>query len=317
MRKPGESCCCIFMVLFAAASLPLTLRAQNTVFFSPSDPGQTKSVAEWGVDTAWPSFDNVRQSIAHIGAANIDVVRLTFHPAYPLTPNGDGSYSLSATAKGFIDNQLALAAMAGAKPLTLLPGEFGPTFDATHWLRTIKSTQEYINSRPGFTTTPIKSIEVFNEPDFWVGQGTAVDLNNLIAQLQSYPVFQNTDFPAGSTLNSNNAAAWFNTVPAATQGSSHLLGGTMTSYVNFMEHVKNTGKEFVNPELHSLGEAMIGAEHGMTSGIFWGDVLRARGLFVQASDGKRLSYYEDLGRQSAAARPAVGRPSRRGRRQRP
>ena len=75
----------------------------------------------------------------------------------------------------------------------------------------------------------------------------------------------------------------------------------MTSWVNFIEHVKSTGKPFVNPELHSLGEAIVGAEHGMVSGIFWGDVLRARGLFVQASDGKRLGYAEDLGRQSAAA----------------
>jgi hypothetical protein len=217
----------------------------------------TKSVAEWGVDTAWPSFDNVRQSVANLGASNVDVVRLTFHPAHPLTDNGDGTFELSATAKGFIDNQLALATMAGSKPLALLPGEFGPVFDATHWLRTIKATQEYINSWPGFATTQIKSIEVFNEPDFWVGQGNTGDLNSLIAQLKADPEFQNTEFPAGSTLNSNNSFGWYNPVPAATQGSSHLLGGSMTSYVSLMEHLKSTGKEFVNPELHSLG----GSDH--------------------------------------------------------
>jgi autotransporter-associated beta strand protein len=65
--------------------------------------------------------------------------------------------------------------------------------------------------------------------------------------------------------------------------------------------VTSTGKPFVNPELHSLGEAIIGADRGMTSGTWWADVLRARGLFVQASDGKRLGYAEDLFRQSAAA----------------
>ena len=191
--------------------------------------------------------------------------------------------------------------MAGSKPIALLPGEFSGSYDAVHWLRTIKATQEYINSRPGFTNTPIQSIEAFNEPDFWAGQGSPAELNTLITQLKAYPEFQNTEFPAGSTLNSDNAAAWYNPVPAATEGSSHLLGGSLTSWVNFIEHVKSTGKSFVNPELHSLGEAIVGADHGMTSGIFWADVLRARGLFVQASDGKRLGYFQDLGRQSAAA----------------
>jgi hypothetical protein len=275
--------------------------AANTIYFSPSAAGITKSVPSWGVDTAWPNFDNVRQSIEHIGPENVDVVRLTFHPAHPLTPNGDGTYELSATAKGFIDNQLALAAMAGPKPTALLPGEFSGPYDPVHWLRTIKATQEYINSRPGFTTTEIASIEAFNEPDFWFGQGSPAELNSMITQLKALRQFRNTEFPAGSTLNSDNAWAWYDPVPASTEGSSHLLGGSLTSWVNFMEHVTNTGKPFVNPELHSLGEAIVGAEHGMSSGIFWADVLRARSLFVQASDGNRLGYFEDLGRQSAAA----------------
>lgn len=299
-QRVGKAVCAL-AVLVHGSWLPTLVHAQNTVAFNINAQGVTKSVAEWGVDTAWPSFDNVRQSIAHIGANNVDLFRLTFHPAYPLSDNGDGTYSLSSTAKGFIDNQLALAALGGNKQLALMPGEFGPTYDHLHWLRTIKATQEYINSRPGWTTAPIKSIEVYNEPDFWVGQGSAGQLNDLITQLKAYPEFQNTAFPAGSTLNSNNSWAWYDSVPAATEGSSHLLGGSLTSWVNFIEHVKSTGKPFVNPELHSLGEAIVGAEHGMASGIFWGDALRARGLFAQASDGKRLGYFEDLSRQSAAA----------------
>lgn len=276
-------------------------QAVNTVNFSVSAAGTTKSVADWGVDTAWPSYDNVRQSIASMGAGNVDSIRVTFHPGQPLIVNGDGTYSLNATAKSYINDQLTLAALAGSKPLTFVPGELPTTFDATNWVRTIKATQEYINSRPGFATTAIKSIEAFNEPDYWSGEGTPSQLNDVIAQLKTYSVFQNTAFPAGSTLNSDNAAAWYNAAPAATQGSSHLLGGSLTTWVNFIEHTKSTGKTFVNPELHSLGEAIVGAEHGMVAGTFWADVLRARGLFVQASDGKRLGYSEDLGRQSAAA----------------
>ncbi|MFT3786307.1 MAG: RICIN domain-containing protein [Tepidisphaeraceae bacterium] len=261
----------------------------------------TKSVAEWGVDTAWPSYDNVRQSIASIGAAHVDTVRVTFEPNQALVDNGNGTFSLNAAAKANIDSQLSLAALAGAKPLTFVAGEIPSTFNATNWVRTIKTTQEYINSKTGWTTTQIKSIEAFNEPDWNSTEGTPANLNDVIAQLKTYAVFQNTAFPAASTLASTNAQYWYDRVPNATQGSSHLLGGSMTAYVNFMEYVKSTGKTFTNPELHSLGEAIVGAEHGMVAGTYWADVLRARGLFVQASDGKRLGYAEDLGRQSAAA----------------
>ena len=281
--------------------MPTAGFAQNTVYFSASDPGVTKSVADWGIDTAWPNSDNVRLSVSNIGASNVDFVRMTFHPGQPLVLNPDSTYSLNATAKGYADAQLSLAAMAGSKPLTFLPGELASSYDAVNFVRTVKATQEYVNSKPGFTTTQIKSIETFNEPDWAAGQGSPTQLNSAITQLKGYAVFQNTAFPAGSTLNSNNAAAWYDPVSAATQGSSHLLGGSLTSWVNFIEHVKSTGKQFVNPELHSLGEAIVGAEHGMTGGSFWADALRARGLFTQASDGKRLGYYEDLGRQSAAA----------------
>ncbi len=191
-------------------------QAVNTVNFSVSAAGTTKSVADWGVDTAWPSYDNVRQSIASMGAGNVDSIRVTFHPGQPLIANGDGTYSLNATAKSYINDQLTLAALAGSKPLTFVPGELPTTFDATNWVRTIKATQEYINSRPGFATTAIKSIEAFNEPDYWSGEGTPSQLNDVIAQLKTYSVFQNTAFPAGSTLNSDNAAAWYNAAPAAT-----------------------------------------------------------------------------------------------------
>lgn len=290
------------LLMCATLAVPTIVAAQNTVYFSTSDAGVTKSVAEWGVDTAWPSYDNVRLSVANIGQSNVDVVRVTFHPGQALIANPDGTYSLNATARGYMDTQLNLAAMAGTgKPITFVPGEFGSTYDAVNWVRTIKATQEYINSKTGWTSAPIKSIEVFNEPDYWVGQGNGNDWNAAITQLKTYAAFQNTEFPAASTLNSDNAQWWYQGISQATHGSSHLLGGSLTSYVNFIESVKNSGKTFINPELHSLGEAIVGAEHGMVSGTWWADVLRARGLFIQASDGKRLGYSEDLGRQSAAA----------------
>ena len=215
------------------------------------------------------------------------MVRLTSNPVEPLVDNGNGTYSLNQNNKNDVDFKVGLAALAGSKPLSLFPGGFASVYNEEQWVRTIKATQEYINSKPGWTNTPIVAIEAFNEPDFWVGEGNPAQLNSAITRLKAYPEFQNTQFPAASTLNSNIAAFWYNQVPAATQGSSHLLGGSLSSYVAFQDHVRNTGKTFVNPGLHSLGEAIVGAEHGMVSGTWWGEVLRARGLFVLASNGKR------------------------------
>jgi autotransporter-associated beta strand protein len=290
-----------YLVALLAIPIPVLASGSDTVSFNPSDPGVTKSVATWGVDTAWPNYDNVRQSVANIGQANVDEVRLTFDLAQPLVQNADGTFSLNTTAKSEVDAQLNLASLAGSKPLTLVPGALPTTFDQTNWVRVIKATQEYINSKPAFAATQIKSIEAFNEPDYWGGEGTPAQLNAVITQLKTYPVFANTTLLAASTLNSDSAQTWYDQAPAATGGSSHLLGGSLTSWVSFIDHVNATGKPFANPELHSLGEAIVGADHGMTAGIFWADALRARGLFVQASDGKQIGYYEDLPRQSAAA----------------
>lgn len=301
---------CRAVGLAVVALWPAVSFAQHTVSFSPSAEGITKSVATWGVDTAWPSFDNVRQSIANMGQANVDEVRLTFYTDEPLIDNGNGTFSLGANTRSRLDNHLSLVSLAGTnKAIT-----FVPTVDATHssylagsgvnvlqWTRLIKATQEYINSKPQFATTPISAIEPFNEPDYWAGQGNTAQLNAIVTQLKTYPEFQNTHLLAGSVLNSDQARHWYDNVPAATAGSSHLLGGSLSSYVDFINHVNASGKPFMNPELHSLGEAIIGAEYGMVAGTWWADVLRARGLFVQASDGKRLGYAADIGRQSAAA----------------
>ncbi|HPY78421.1 MAG TPA: hypothetical protein PLQ45_11285 [Anaerohalosphaeraceae bacterium] len=95
---------------------PYCIYAQNTLYFSVSDTGQTKAIAEWGADTCWPSTDNMRQCIIHMGADQIDVIRLNFFLHEALT-NGQ----LGADSKAKINNQLNIAAMAGTKPLVLSP----------------------------------------------------------------------------------------------------------------------------------------------------------------------------------------------------
>ncbi|QDU57354.1 Ricin-type beta-trefoil lectin domain protein [Aeoliella mucimassa] len=287
--------------------------AINTIEFSPTAVGESKSVGTWGVDTAWPNYDNVRQSIENIGRSNVDIVRMLVYVDEPLVDLGSGNYELNAAAKAKVNQHLELAQQLGINvPYTLGiggsdPDSIDPSYvsgsgiNVTNYARVIKATQEYINSRPNFTSSPLYAVEPFNEPDFNFTQANPADLNSIIAELKTYPAFDDTYFMAPSTLNSDNAQWWYDQVPEATAGSSHLLAGSLTSWTNFIDHVENTGNPFMNPELHSMGEILAGAERGMTMGMVWADVLRGRGTLIQASDGDRLGYAEDFGNQSAGA----------------
>ena len=185
--------------------------------FSTSDAGQTKSVAEWGIDTALNHFDNVRQSVANMGANNVDVVRLTFNPVEPLVANGDGTYSLNQANKNDVDFKLGLAGLAGSKPISLFPGGFGPTYDEDQWVRRSRRPRNTSTaSRGGPTRRSWPSRRSTNRTSG--RRGTPAQLNAAITRFKTYPVFQNTGFPAASTLNSNNARFWYDNVPAATKG---------------------------------------------------------------------------------------------------
>ena len=93
--------------------------AVNTIHFSALDPGVDKSVPVWGVDTAWPSFENVRQSIHHIGSDNVDIARVLVYYDEPLVNLGGGNFELNAAAKAKVDNHLNLVDDLGANiPLT-------------------------------------------------------------------------------------------------------------------------------------------------------------------------------------------------------
>ena len=103
--------------LLATILLDQAVQAQGSVVFNYSGPGEVKSMKDWGVDTAWPSADNMRQCVAHMGADEIDVVRINFFTDEPLQPNGD----IGSNSKSRIAQQLALAAMSGDKPIALTP----------------------------------------------------------------------------------------------------------------------------------------------------------------------------------------------------
>lgn len=268
--------------------------------FSTVLEGQIKSIPEWGADTAWPSTDNMRHCITHMGIENIDVIRLNFYIHEPLDANGQ----LGADSKAKITNQLNITAMAGSKPLVLTPA----TGDGVHdwykngsqvrpdrWVAAMEATQLYINR-------PIYAAEPFNEPDYGWNQGTATNLYDILGLLQTSPRFNGTLFGGASVLNSDNAVWWYDQIKTRlAMGTTHQLAGSTTSYINFLQYVRSRGQIPANPEVHSLAEVIYGAEYGLESAIWWGPALLPRGLFVRACQGRRLGYAENRNRFSAAA----------------
>ncbi|MCA9259457.1 MAG: RICIN domain-containing protein, partial [Planctomycetales bacterium] len=271
--------------------------------FSTASRGQLKSIAQWGVDTAWPSPDNMRQALAHMGVDQIDVVRLNFYIDEPLQADG----TLGPNARARIDNQLAIAAMAGDKPLALTPNS-GDATDGWYlngnqvrvdrWVQVIKATQQYLVDR----NKTLVEVEPFNEPDFWPGQGTPQNLYDVMIALDADPAFQNVAMVGPSTRNSDQFAGWYNTVGGpADYGSTHQLAGSTDSYVNFIQTVKANGDVPYNPEIHSMAEALYGAEYGLEGAIWWGPAALTRGVLVDAIQGKRLGYAENRSKGIAAA----------------
>lgn len=300
----------LFLCSFVCALLASTLTLMSAtdaqaqeVHFSYGGAGQTKSMTHWGVDTAWPSYDNARQSVFHMGIDQVDVIRLNFFTDEALDANGQ----LGVNSKARIDNQLLIASQvgAGSKPLALLPASESGTnswyLDSNgqaipaRWLAVMEATQRYIGK-------PIHSLEIFNEPDYWAGMGNAQTLLSIMNLTKLSPSFQGTELHAASTLCSCNAQSWYDVVSGpATHGTLHQLAGTSDNYINFIQYVQTKGDIAYNDELHSMAEVLYGAEYGMYGGIWWGDALLPRGILVNAVQGKRLGYNEVRWKDATAA----------------
>lgn len=76
------------------------------------------------------------------------------------------------------------------------------------------------------------------------------------------------------------------------EGNTHQLAGSFDNYALIFQTVRANGQMATNDELHNVMEAMVGAEYGMQTGIWWGTAELARGEFCKASDGFRLGYAE-------------------------
>ncbi len=279
-------------------------RAAETLTFSPTATGSTRSIQSWGYDTAWPSYENARLSILTFGGASrVDVVRVNFHEFEALQADG----SLGPQSKAALDAAASLAKMAGNKPISLTPDTGAGTdawyldgaggVNASRYAAMIIATARYLADRHGLS---VGTVEVWNEPDYWPGQPTASQVSQITSLIKSEPLLQGVDMMGPSTLSPNTW--WYDQIAGSVNvGATHKLGGSATNYIDFIQRVHSTGDAFANPEAHSLAEVILGAEYGTSEVIWWGPALNSRGQFVQASDGVRLGYAENRGDETAAA----------------
>lgn len=298
MKRSRTAILCIIITL--SALIPLSALGQNIITFRTDDPGQTKAIATWGIDTAWPSPDNMRIGLAEMGVDQTDSVRMCFYVDDPLTDAGE----LGEKSKRRLDKHMKIARMAGNKPWTLLPAtedlvnpwfKDGDKVRPDRWVAVIEATQKYLGK-------PVAVISPFNEADWGWGQGSPEDLRDILQLLRKNPHFKHAKLDGPATLSCDSAVHWFDVIKDQVDiGSTHTLGGSFDNYVNFIKHVRAAGKEASNPEAHSMVEAIIGAEYGLQDVTWWGAPFLSRGLFVKSCQGKRLAYVEDRPDWSAAA----------------
>jgi len=289
--------------------LPSHMLGQDrTVLYNISDPGVSKTVPTWGLDTAWLNVDNVRRGVIFMGQPQVDVIRFSFTGDWPLT-NGD----LGASALAEFNQRMAIVNSYADSHTALYLNNDSPSYDPSFiggdgriepvaWAMLINVTRQRCVSAGRM----VVSVSPYNEPDDGFPQGSVTRLGDVCWQLRNtYGAnFSGINIYGASTLNPDNANAWYNTLNAwgyLEEGCTHQLAGSFSNYAAFYTNVAANGDLGVNDELHNVMEAMVGAEYGMDVGIWWGTAERARGELVKASDGQRLAYAEHRPNWTAAS----------------
>lgn len=263
--------------------------ADRNVIFDTSDLGISKTV-EFGADLAWANEQNFRRAIRFMGLDQIDVVRASFQPTYPLI---DG---VGLTQEQIDDLNWRLY---------LINTYVGPNTDLAlncdhpwvddwyvgvpeNWEQLIQATaQAFIDAGHN-----IISVAPFNEPDYGWGQGTQQDMYDITNLLNTNTFFDDIRLSGGNTLSCDEALSWYNyMVPAGVnEGNTHQLAGSFDSFSEFFTTVSGNGDHATDDELHNVVEGLVGYEYGMETGIWWGAADLARGEMVKAFDGERIGY---------------------------
>lgn len=282
-------------------------RTDVTVLFNTIKQG-VKTPVVWGLDTAWPSEDNMRRGVAFIGKEQLAVGRVSFQPSDLVSEKGE----LSNAQKGDLNNRLNLMVLSGVKDIALnCDHEVLCSYDnaAQHrknyvgkpqeWIKLFKATVNYCRDK-GFN---VVSIAPFNEADFtdW-NQGTMADFKEICRLVQEDKFFEGIRVSGGNTLNADEAMKWYEGLsPYIDEGNTHQLAGSFDNYAKFFETVRANGHYATADELHNVMEAMVGVEYGMQTGIWWGFDGRARGEYCKATFGDRIGYGEDREHWTAAS----------------
>lgn len=296
-------------VLLCAVALSSGVRAQDrTVLFDVAAPGVSRAVPNWGLDTAWYSEVNVRRGAIFMGTGQVDVVRISFTPTAALV-GGD----LPAAEFNTLSNRLRWVSLWTSPATAVCINEDSPTVDAwfklpngyvdpARWAELIEVTTR----RAQEAGRTVVSVAPFNEPDFYRAERLASmqTFFDTCGVLTNYPRFATNPIrlSGGNTLNTDQAGPWYNFLKTRLrEGNTHQLAGSFDNYAAFFQNVAASGHHPANDELHNVMEAMVGAEYGMQTGIWWGTAERARGEFVRASDGQRLGYAEHRPNWTAAS----------------
>lgn len=278
------------------------------MLFGTADLGVAKPVPNWGLDTAWYDENNVRRGAVFMGSNRVDVVRISFTPTAALI-GGD----LQANEMAILTNRLNWVRKWANPATAVCINEDSPTVDAwfklgngtidpARWAQLIEVTTR----RAQESGRTVVAVAPFNEPDYYRAERLA-DMQKFYdtaGMLTNYPRFitNNIRLSGGNTLNTDQANPWYNFLKARLgEGNTHQLAGSFDNYASFFQNVVASGDHASNDELHNVMEAMVGAEYGMQTGIWWGTAERARGEFVKASDGVRLGYAEHRPNWTAAA----------------
>ena len=72
----------------SSGTLEALPKTDRIVPFNIQDEGISLPIT-WGLDTAWPSEENIRRGVAYVGPERVDVVRVSFQPTYPITDEGE------------------------------------------------------------------------------------------------------------------------------------------------------------------------------------------------------------------------------------
>jgi len=277
----------------------------------------------WGMDTAWDWDFNVNRGIAHIGKDNLKTGRVSFQPidlvTEKTTTDGKVKYELSSRQKTRLLKRINMIKTTGTTQVNLncdhevlflevnSSGVCGSNEDFTgknnyggkpkEWYKLIKASVEYCEKQG----LKVISVSPFNESDYtsWhqyygTENDGMKDFLEIAKLIKADPDMAGIRVCGGNTLNCDRALPWYNALKDyLDEGNTHQLAGSFDNYANFFATVVKDGKVGTADELHNVGEAMVGAEYGMTNGIWWGFEGIARGQFCKDSnEGVRLAYGE-------------------------